>query len=164
MSSTEQQYKEIINNCRDLFEKKTKDYGTAWRILRTSSLTDQIFIKAQRIRTIQETGENRVGEAIENEFVGIINYCIMAQLQIELPGDSNLEIIAVLENLKLPFNVQQTIHINKFNVDDITINKNKTYIMVCQRGLNSYIATERLKKKYPNLKVFSLTDGISSYK
>ena len=92
MSSTVQQYKEIINNCRDLFQKKTKDYGTAWRILRTSSLTDQIFIKAQRIRTIQDTGENKVGEDIGNEFVGIINYCIMAQLQIELPSNDRLEL------------------------------------------------------------------------
>jgi hypothetical protein len=92
MSSTVQQYKDIINNCRDLFQKKTKDYGTAWRILRTSSLTDQIFIKAQRIRTIQDTGENKVGEDIENEFVGIINYCVMAQLQLELPVNDRLEL------------------------------------------------------------------------
>jgi hypothetical protein len=92
MSSTVQQYKDIINNCRDLFQKKTKDYGTAWRILRTSSLTDQIFIKAQRIRTIQDTGENKVGEDIGNEFIGIINYCIMAQLQLELPSNDRLEL------------------------------------------------------------------------
>lgn len=92
MSSTVQQYKDIINNCRELFQNKTKDYGTAWRILRASSLTDQIFIKAQRIRTIQDTGENKVGEDIGNEFVGIINYCIMAQLQLELPLNDRLEL------------------------------------------------------------------------
>jgi hypothetical protein len=92
MSSTVQQYKDIINNCRELFQNKTKDYGTAWRILRASSLTDQIFIKAQRIRTIQDTGENKVGEDIGNEFVGIINYCIMAQLQLELPLNERLEL------------------------------------------------------------------------
>jgi hypothetical protein len=62
--------------------KKTKDYGTAWRILRPSSLTDQLFIKAQRIRTIQETGENKVGEDVEDEFRAIVNYCIMAIIQL----------------------------------------------------------------------------------
>ena len=75
----------------------------------------------------------------------------------------NLEIIAVLENLKLPFEVNQTIHINKFDATKIDIDFNKTYVMVCQRGLNSYRATERLKKQYPNLEVLSLTGGISSY-
>lgn len=87
MSKTVEQYTKVISLCRDIFEKKTKDYGTAWRILRTSSLTDQIFIKAQRIRTIQETGENKVGEDIEDEFIGIINYCVMALVQLE-DGDN----------------------------------------------------------------------------
>lgn len=79
-------------------------------------------------------------------------------------GDENLEIIAVLNNLKLPFKVQQTIHINKFKASEIKVDKNKTYVMVCQRGLNSYRATKRLKKEYPDLEVLSLTGGISSYK
>lgn len=95
MNKTNTEYTNVINVCRDLFSKKTLDYGTAWRILRPSSLTDQLFIKAQRIRTIQETGENKVGEAIDEEFVAIVNYCIMAIIQIcekdltemELPAD-----------------------------------------------------------------------------
>lgn len=91
-AQTEQQYKEIISDCREIFEKKTKDYGTAWRILRLPSITDQIFIKAQRIRSIQEKGENRVGEDIQNEFVGIINYCIIAIVQIQLEGTEEMEI------------------------------------------------------------------------
>jgi len=82
MNQTNREYTNVINVCRDIFLKKTKDYGTAWRILRPSSLTDQIFIKAQRIRTIQETGENKVGEAIEGEFIAIVNYCIMAIIQL----------------------------------------------------------------------------------
>ena len=82
MSKTNTQYTNVINVCRDIFSKKTKDYGTAWRILRPSSLTDQLFIKASRIRTIQETGENKVGENIEDEFVAIVNYCIMAIIQL----------------------------------------------------------------------------------
>ena len=90
MIQTSEQYSEVISICRNIFIKKTKDYGTAWRILRPSSLTDQIFIKAQRIRTIQETGENKVGESIEDEFVAIVNYCIMAIIQVN--ESKNLEI------------------------------------------------------------------------
>lgn len=82
MNQTNNEYTKVIDVCRDVFLKKTKDYGTAWRILRPSSLTDQIFIKAQRIRTIQEKGTNKVGEDIESEFIGIINYCIMALVQL----------------------------------------------------------------------------------
>ncbi len=89
---TEQQYKEIISECKEIFAKKTKDYGTAWRILRLPSITDQIYIKAQRIRSIQEKGENRVGEDIENEFIGIINYCIIAVIQMQLSGSDAMEI------------------------------------------------------------------------
>lgn len=89
---TEQQYKEIISECKEIFAKKTKDYGTAWRILRLPSITDQIFIKAQRIRSIQEKGENKVGEDISNEFIGIINYCIIAIIQMQLNGTEEMEI------------------------------------------------------------------------
>lgn len=81
MSQTDAQYTKVIENCKGIFSKKTKDYGTSWRILRPSSLTDQLFIKAQRIRTIQETGENRVGETVEGEFIAIVNYCVMALIQ-----------------------------------------------------------------------------------
>jgi hypothetical protein len=94
MVQTSEQYSEVISKCREIFTKKTKDYGTAWRILRPSSLTDQIFIKAQRIRTIQETGENKVGESIEDEFVAIINYCIVAIIQIQESANLEMEIEA----------------------------------------------------------------------
>jgi len=88
---TSEQYTKVISSCREIFTKKTKDYGTAWRILRPSSLTDQIFIKAQRIRTIQETGSNLVGESISGEFQAIVNYCIMALIQLEYTAE-NLEL------------------------------------------------------------------------
>lgn len=94
MHKTAEQYRKVILKCRSIFEKKGKDYGTAWRILRVSSLTDQLFIKAQRIRTIQETGVNRVGESVEDEFVAIVNYCVMGLIQLELGTGSeeiNLE-------------------------------------------------------------------------
>ena len=90
--STESQYRQVIQRCKDLFLKKNQDYGTAWRILRLSSITDQIFIKAQRIRTLQEKGVSKVGEGIEPEFVGIINYCVMALIQIELAADPRTDI------------------------------------------------------------------------
>ncbi len=91
MKPTESEYQEIIQYCQDLFTKKNKDYGTSWRILRIPSITDQIFIKAQRIRTIQEKGLQKVEDHIAFEFVGIINYCVMALIQIEL-GNSQTEL------------------------------------------------------------------------
>jgi len=84
---TATEYSEIISYCKDLFAKKNKDYGTSWRILRLPSLTDQIYIKAQRIRTIQEKGTQKIGDDIESEFVGIINYCLMALIRIAHPDD-----------------------------------------------------------------------------
>lgn len=92
MNLTSQQYDQVAERCKSLFMQKAADYGTAWRILRTSSLTDQIFIKANRIRTLETTGENKVGESIENEYVGIINYCVMALIQLELPDDAPKEL------------------------------------------------------------------------
>ncbi|MDH5598571.1 MAG: DUF1599 domain-containing protein [Cyclobacteriaceae bacterium] len=86
------EYKEVIQRCKDLFARKTLDYGTAWRILRVSSLTDQIFIKAQRVRSIQEKGSQKVGDAISDEFIGIINYCIIAIIQLSLADDERSEI------------------------------------------------------------------------
>ena len=82
MEKTTLEYTNVMNVCREIFEKKSIDYGPSWRILRPSSLTDQIFIKAQRIRTIQETGENKVGESFEDAFMAIVNYCIMAIIQV----------------------------------------------------------------------------------
>jgi hypothetical protein len=94
ISNTEQQYKDVIDKCYSIFNKKTIDYGTAWRILRLSSLTDQIFIKAQRIRSIQEKGTQMIDEDINSEFIAIINYCIIALIQMELKDDERNEIPA----------------------------------------------------------------------
>ena len=81
---TSQQYNRAVERCKDIFLKKMKDYGTAWRILRPSSITDQIFIKAQRIRSIEEKNVSKVDEGVKSEFIGIINYSIMALIQLEL--------------------------------------------------------------------------------
>ncbi len=83
MQDTSTQYDTIISNCRDLFKQKMIDYGSAWRILRLPSLTDQIFIKAQRIRSLQENEVRKVNEGEVSEFIGIINYCLMALIQLE---------------------------------------------------------------------------------
>ncbi|WP_348706902.1 DUF1599 domain-containing protein [Tenacibaculum sp. 190524A02b] len=84
MQNTSEQYNSIVATCRDLFVKKMSDYGSAWRILRLPSLTDQIFIKAQRIRQLQENEIRKVDEGEKPEFIGIINYSIMALIQLEL--------------------------------------------------------------------------------
>ncbi|WP_439489873.1 DUF1599 domain-containing protein [Algoriphagus sp.] len=91
-TQTSNEYKEVISRCKELFRKKTIDYGTAWRIFRLSSITDQIFIKAQRIRSIQEKGNQKVSDPIEDDFVGIINYCLIALLQISYSSDERMEI------------------------------------------------------------------------
>ncbi|GEM52064.1 DUF1599 domain-containing protein [Empedobacter brevis] len=84
MKNTSIQFNEIISLCRDLYTKKLKDYGPAWRVLRLPSLTDQIFIKVNRIRTLQEATERLVDEDEEGEFIAIVNYSIMALIQLEL--------------------------------------------------------------------------------
>ncbi len=91
-TQTSIEYTQVINRCKELFRKKTLDYGTAWRILRLPSITDQIFIKAQRIRSIQEKGSQKVDDPIDDEFIGIINYCLIALLQISFSKDERLEI------------------------------------------------------------------------
>src|ERR1700733_1861973 len=92
MEKTASEYKQVIATCKALFERKTKDYGTAWRVLRLSSITDQIYIKAQRIRSIQEKGVQRVDDPVSGEFIGMINYCIMAMMQIELGESAGMEL------------------------------------------------------------------------
>ena len=84
MKDTKQQFEHVIALCRDLFSKKLHDYGPAWRILRPASVTDQIFIKAQRIRSLQENDIRKIDEDETGEFIGIINYSIMALIQLEL--------------------------------------------------------------------------------
>ena len=99
-ASTIVEYKNIISSCKEIFLKKYKDYGSAWRILRMSSLTDQIFIKAQRIRSIQKNIDQKIDEGINSEFIGIVNYSIMALIQIQ-KGIVEQPDINIFEALKL---------------------------------------------------------------
>ncbi|CAN5559031.1 DUF1599 domain-containing protein [soil metagenome] len=119
INKTLSQYTEVIRACKEVFEKKTKDYGTAWRILRLSSITDQIFIKAQRIRSIQEKGTQKIEDDIAGEFIGIINYCIIALIQSRLKDSSNLEIPYAELELKYDQVVKETL--------DLLKNKNHDY-------------------------------------
>lgn len=102
MSDTNTQYDQVVAAAADIFFKKTQDYGTAWRVLRPISIVDQIFIKAQRIRTIQELGEQRVGDGIDDEFKGIINYAVIGLMQLKLtakdPEELSLDQVEPLFN------------------------------------------------------------------
>jgi len=118
MSTTSQQYDAAVKQCKDIFLKKMKDYGTAWRNLRLRSLTDQIFIKAQRIRTIQDKGVQKVNEDVSSEFIGIINYCVMALIQIAAAEQNQAIDDAALTNL---YNLQ----VNE--VKELLFNKNHDY-------------------------------------
>ena len=98
--NTSHEYDSVITVCKTLILKKTKDYGTAWRILRPASITDQIFIKAQRIRTLEEKKVSKVGEDITSEYIGIVNYCVIAMLQLDLTeADPNEMDVDLVESL-----------------------------------------------------------------
>lgn len=92
MTDTNKQYDKAIRSCKEIFLKKTLDYGTAWRVLRTISIIDQIFIKAQRIRTIQEKQQQKIADDIAAEFKGIINYAVIGLIQLGLPANAPEEI------------------------------------------------------------------------
>jgi hypothetical protein len=110
MDKTNQQYDNVISLCRNIFIKKMTDYGTAWRILRPVSLTDQIYIKARRIRSIEETGISKIDEDVRSEFIGIINYAIMGLIQLELsPSENELSESETLELYDRNFNTAKTL-------------------------------------------------------
>jgi hypothetical protein len=103
--NTIEQYDEAIKTCEDIFLKKTKDYGTSWRVYRTISVVDQIYIKAKRIRTIQEKGEQKIGDDILSEFRGILNYAVIGLIQLDKQKDETedlpLEVVAELYDQKI---------------------------------------------------------------
>lgn len=115
IEETLKEYDQAFALCSGLFEAKTSDYGTAWRILRPSSLTDQLFIKANRIRTIQETEESKVDEGIESEFIGIVNYSLMAIIQLGLPSNYPMELPALdaIDRYHSAFNETRDLMIRK---------------------------------------------------
>ena len=122
MANTSEQYDEMIRYCGETFRNKAVDYGTAWRILRLPSLTDQIYIKANRIRSIQEKGEAMVAEGVVPEFVGIVNYSVMALIQLEV-GVANAPEEAVMPAAKAAELYDKYIHAAK----DLMMSKNHDY-------------------------------------
>ncbi len=116
---TEEQFEHVITVCKDIFVKKMQDYGTAWRILRPSSMTDQIFIKAQRIRSIETKGTSKIDEDIRSEFIGIINYASMAIIQLDL-GTSDSPEMNNEEALKLYLD-------NIYKAKNLMLDKNHDY-------------------------------------
>lgn len=120
MKSTIVEYDSIIKKCEDIFAKKMKDYGSAWRILRISSLTDQIFIKAQRIRSIESKGVQKIDEGALNEFIGIVNYAIIGLIQLDLGVSEQSEDLEFQSAMKM-FRKHSVIS------KDLMINKNHDY-------------------------------------
>lgn len=119
MNNTLKQYNAVVEECENLFLKKTIDYGTAWRILRPISIIDQIFIKANRIRTIQETKENKVNESISVEFIALVNYGYMGLMQLEFTDEDPEEIAFETINSMYQGKVEY--------VRDIMLKKNHDY-------------------------------------
>ena len=135
MNRTSQEFEVVIKKCREVFEAKMKDYGSAWRILRTPSITDQIYIKASRIRSIEEKGTQRVDEGIIPEYIGMVNYSIIALIQLEMGTEQNLD-LSIENAIKLFDNYIYT-------AKDLMENKNHDYGEV-----------------WRNMRVSSLTDII----
>ncbi len=119
MNKTSTQYDKVIVTCKELFIKKMKDYGTAWRVLRTSSVTDQLFIKAQRIRNIEDKGNQKINDDIRSEYIGIINYSVIGLIQLQLKEDSRME---------LPVNEVSSLYDSQLkDVKKLMENKNHDY-------------------------------------
>jgi hypothetical protein len=119
MSTTNQQYDVAVNSCREIFLKKTSDYGTSWRVYRIISVADQIYIKAKRIRTIQEKGEQKIGDDIVSEFKGILNYGIIGLIQLDIKDD---------ENEDLPVETVQGLYNQKIDIaKKLMLDKNHDY-------------------------------------
>lgn len=136
MEQTIHEYDSIIAKCKQIFAKKMKDYGSAWRILRISSLTDQIFIKAQRIRSIELKGSSKIDEGIYNEFVGVVNYSIIGLMQLDLGVAEEAE--------DVDFNHVMTMFDKQVNISrELMLDKNHDY-----------------GEAWRNMRVSSLTDLI----
>ena len=159
MDKTNQQFDHVINICHDVFMKKMKDYGTSWRILRPKSMTDQIYIKAQRIRNIEEKGNAKIEEDARAEYIGIINYCAMALIQIEL-GSSGEE---------LPDEItEQKFMKNLIKAKNLMMAKNHDYGEVWrQMRISSYtdlilMKIKRTKQIEDNQGVTIISEGIDA--
>jgi len=149
---TLRQYDDIMASCREIFLKKQQDYGTSWRIFRPSSLTDQLFIKAKRLRSIEEKGQQLIDDPVEGEYKGLINYSILAIIQLALPADAPLE----LEAEKVADLYDQEITITR----ELLINKNHDYGEVW-RELRLTSITDLILAKLLRIKQIEDNDGVT---
>jgi hypothetical protein len=150
--NTNEEFDIIVQKCTDIFSKKAIDYGTAWRILRTASLTDQIYIKAQRIRSIQEKGVHKIDEDATPEFIGIINYAVMALIQLEIGVADTMEELTPAEEAIALFGK----HINKAKT--LMLDKNHDYGEAWRRMRVSSI-TDIILMKLLRIKQIEDNDG-----
>lgn len=160
MDKTSQQYDHVITVCQDIFTKKMKDYGISWRILRPSSMTDQIYIKAQRIRSIEQKGTSKIDEGVRSEYIGIVNYCIMAIIQLE-KGTSETDDLTQDETLLL--------YISHFNqAKELMLAKNHDYDEAWRNmRMSSYtdlilMKLKRTKQIEDNLGQTIISEGIEA--
>lgn len=149
-TKTEQQFESIIQKCRVIFLTKMKDYGSSWRILRVPSLTDQIFIKANRIRSIESKGTRKVDEGIVPEYIGIVNYSVMALIQLELGDQSEL-------NLS-PENATSLYNKHIYTARDLMLNKNHDY-SEAWRDMRLSSLTDIILMKLMRIKQIEDNDG-----
>lgn len=150
MQQTLQQYDAIVAQCKAIFTKKNQDYGTAWRILRPSSLTDQLYIKAKRIRSIEEKQVQQVEDSIESEFIGLVNYCVMALIQLHLPDNTPLDMEPTAIERHYDEQIQQT--------RDLMIAKNHDYGEVW-REMRVSSMTDLILMKLLRIKQIEDNDG-----
>lgn len=150
MSNTDQQYDKVIHGCKEIFIKKTKDYGTSWRVLRTISIVDQIFIKAKRIRTIQENKAQKVDDNIQSEFMGILNYGVIGLIQL----DKNTDIIE-----DIPADEVEKLYSEKIcQAKDLMHNKNHDY-GEAWRDMSQESFTDLILTKLLRIKQILLNEG-----
>lgn len=149
-TATETQYDTVVQSCKDIYLKKVQDYGTSWRMLRPRSLTDQIFIKAKRIRNIEELGTQQINEGIDSEFKGIINYCIIALIQTELHADEDTELTVEQSEALFDKHAQAT--------KDLMLLKNHDY-GEAWRDLRPTSFTDLILMKLMRLKQIEDNDG-----
>ena len=150
MSNTNQQYDAVTDSCRDIFIKKTKDYGTSWRVLRTISIVDQIYIKAKRIRTIQENRLQKIGDDIKSEFKGILNYAVIGNIQLLLTKDETEEM--AVEKVETLYNQQVTL------AKALMQNKNHDY-GEAWRDMSQESFTDLILSKLLRIKQIIANDG-----
>lgn len=149
--NTEQQYQDVVARCKSLFVNKVKDYGTSWRVLRSISIVDQLYIKAWRIRQIQENnGQQKIADSIESEFIGIVNYGIIALIQLALINDENWELTA--EQAAMYFHTEAT------KIYELMLQKNHDY-GEAWRDMSQSSFVDLILVKLLRIKQILLNDG-----